>query len=226
MLTITTPAFAHEAEIPMRYTQEGENLSPELVFSGVPANARSLVLLSDDPDAPDPEAPKRIWLHWLVVNIPTETAGFAEGVSDYPQGCRIAVNDSGVRGWSGPRPPIGRHRYYFKLYALDTTLDLPENFTRSQVEAAMAGHVIESAVTMGTYLLSSNRYPIPFFFCAFLRQNCMLSGSATRLRVPCLSHACSIGYSSLGVKPDVTEAYFCCRGLCGNRSHLRPSFGR
>ena len=138
MLTITTPAFAHEAEIPMRYTQEGENLSPELVFSGVPANARSLVLLSDDPDAPDPEAPKRIWLHWLVVNIPTETAGFAEGVSDYPQGCRIAVNDSGV-------------------YALDTTLDLPENFTRSQVEAAMAGHVIESAVTMGTYLLSSNR---------------------------------------------------------------------
>lgn len=157
MLTITTPAFAHEAEIPMRYTQEGENLSPELVFSGVPANARSLVLLSDDPDAPDPEAPKRIWLHWLVVNIPTETAGFAEGVSDYPQGCRIAVNDSGVRGWSGPRPPIGRHRYYFKLYALDTTLDLPENFTRSQVEAAMAGHVIESAVTMGTYLLSSNR---------------------------------------------------------------------
>lgn len=157
MLTITTPAFAHEAEIPMCYTQEGENLSPELVFSGVPANARSLVLLSDDPDAPDPEAPKRIWLHWLVVNIPTETAGFAEGVSDYPQGCRIAVNDSGVRGWSGPRPPIGRHRYYFKLYALDTTLDLPENFTRSQVEAAMAGHVIESAVTMGTYLLSSNR---------------------------------------------------------------------
>ena len=91
------------------------------------------------------------------MNIPTETAGFAEGVSDYPQGCRIAVNDSDVRGWSGPRPPIGRHRYYFKLYALDTTLDLPENFTRSQVEAAMAGHVIESAVTMGTYLLSSNR---------------------------------------------------------------------
>ena len=157
MLTITTPAFAHEAEIPMRYTQEGENLSPELVFSDVPANARSLVLLSDDPDAPDPEAPKRIWLHSLVVIIPTETAGFAEGVSDYPQGCRIAVNDSGVRGWSGPRPPIGRHRYYFNLYALDTTLDLPENFTRSQVEAAMAGHVIESAVTMGTYLLSSNR---------------------------------------------------------------------
>lgn len=70
MLKITTPAFAHEAEIPMRYTQEGENLSPELVFSGVPANARSLVLLSDDPDAPDPAAPKRIWLHWLVVNIP------------------------------------------------------------------------------------------------------------------------------------------------------------
>ena len=76
MLKITTPAFAHEAEIPMRYTQEAENLSPELVFSGVPANARSLVLLSDDPDAPDPAAPKRIWLHWLVVNIPTEDRRF------------------------------------------------------------------------------------------------------------------------------------------------------
>ena len=138
MLKITTPAFAHEAEIPMRYTQEAENLSPELVFSGVPANARSLVLLSDDPDAP-------------------ETAGFAEGIRDYPQGCLVAVNDSGVRGWSGPRPPIGRHRYFFKLYALDTVLDLPENFTRAQAEAAMQGHVIESAVTMGTYLLSSNR---------------------------------------------------------------------
>ena len=136
MLKLTTPAFAHEAEIPMRYTQEAENLSPELVFSGVPANARSLVLLSDDPDAPDPAAPKRI---------------------DYPQGCLVAVNDSGVRGWSGPRPPIGRHRYFFKLYALDTVLDLPENFTRAQAEAAMQGHVIESAVTMGTYLLSSNR---------------------------------------------------------------------
>ena len=113
--------------------------------------------LSDDPDAPDPAAPKRIWLHWLVVNIPTETAGFAEGIRDYPQGCLVAVNDSGVRGWSGPRPPIGRHRYFFKLYALDTVLDLPENFTRAQAEAAMQGHVIESAVTMGTYLLSSNR---------------------------------------------------------------------
>lgn len=105
MLKLTTPAFAHEAEIPMRYTQEAENLSPELVFSGVPANARSLVLLSDDPDAPDPAAPKRIWLHWLVVNIPTETAGFAEGIRDYPQGCLVAVNDSGVRGWSGRGRP-------------------------------------------------------------------------------------------------------------------------
>lgn len=91
------------------------------------------------------------------MNIPTETAGFAEGIRDYPQGCLVAVNDSGVRGWSGPRPPIGRHRYYFKLYALDTVLDLPEDFTRAQAEAAMQGHVIESAVTMGTYLLSSNR---------------------------------------------------------------------
>lgn len=158
MLKLTTPAFAHEAEIPMRYTQEAENLSPELVFSGVPANARSLVLLSDDPDAPDPAAPKRIWLHWLVVNIPTETAGFAEGLRDHIR--KVALSPSTTAAYAaGPvrGRPSDAHRYFFKLYALDTVLDLPENFTRAQAEAAMQGHVIESAVTMGTYLLSSNR---------------------------------------------------------------------
>lgn len=157
MLKILTPAFADNAEIPIRFTQEGDNLSPELIFSGIPEQTRSLVLIADDPDAPDPAAPKRVWLHWLVVNISPATVGFSEGIRHYPDGVRVAVNDSGVRGWSGPRPPIGRHRYYFRLFALDTTLALPENFSRSDVEAAMKGHILESAVTMGTYLLSSNR---------------------------------------------------------------------
>lgn len=157
MLTITTAAFANGSEIPKRFTQEGENLSPELIFSGIPPQTRSLVLIADDPDAPDPEAPKRVWLHWLVVNIAPHTNGFSEGIHHYPEGVQVAVNDSEVRGWSGPRPPFGRHRYYFKLYALDTTLQLSQDFSRADVETAMQGHVIESAVTMGTYLLSTNR---------------------------------------------------------------------
>lgn len=157
MLTIAAAAFNDGEPMPVRLTQEGENLSPELHFGGVPARAASLVLISEDPDAPDPAAPKRVWLHWLVVNIDPACRGFAEGLQTCPEGAAAAVNDSGVRGWSGPRPPIGRHRYYFRLYALDTRLKLPENFTRKDVEKAMCGHVIETAETMGTYILSRSR---------------------------------------------------------------------
>lgn len=157
MLEIRAEAFETGAEMPMRLTQEDPNLSPALVFSGVPPQARSLVLIADDPDAPDPAAPKRVWLHWLVVNIDPAAQGFSEGLGTCPPDALAAVNDSGVRGWSGPRPPIGRHRYFFRLYALDTVLTLPENFTRAQAEAAMQGHILEEASTMGTYLLSVNR---------------------------------------------------------------------
>ena len=157
MLEIRAEAFETGAEMPMRLTQEGPNLSPALVFSGVPPQARSLVLIADDPDAPDPAAPKRVWLHWLVVNIDPAAQAFSEGHDTCPPDALAAVNDSGVRGWSGPRPPIGRHRYFFRLYALDTVLTLPENFTRAQAEAAMQGHILEEASTMGTYLLSVNR---------------------------------------------------------------------
>ncbi len=157
MLEIRAEAFETGAEMPMRLTQEGPNLSPALVFSGVPPQARSLVLIADDPDAPDPAAPKRVWLHWLVVNIDPAAQGFSEGLGTCPPDALAAVNDSGVRGWSGPRPPIGRHRYFFRLYALDTVLTLPENFTRAQAEAAMQGHILEEASTMGTYLLTVNR---------------------------------------------------------------------
>ena len=152
MLEIRAEAFETGAEMPMRLTQEGPNLSPALAFSGVPPQARSLVLIADDPDAP-----KRVWLHWLVVNIDPAAQGFSEGLGTCPPDALAAVNDSGVRGWSGPRPPIGRHRYFFRLYALDTVLTLPENFTRAQAEAAMQGHILEEASTMGTYLLSVNR---------------------------------------------------------------------
>ncbi len=156
-MRIETPAFSEGGDIPERHTQEGEDLSPELRFVDVPANARSLVLIADDPDAPDPKAPKCIWLHWLVVNLPADCTGLPEGVKTLPAGALTTVNDSGDLGWSGPRPPIGVHRYFFHLYALDATLPLTPGFTRADAERAMAGHVLAEARTFGTYLLSTNR---------------------------------------------------------------------
>lgn len=156
-MRIYSPAFRNGTELHARFTQEADNLSPELVFAEVPATAQSLVLISDDPDAPDPAAPRFVWLHWLAINLPADCRGLPEGAKEMPAGTQVAVNDSGVRGWSGPRPPIGVHRYYFKLFALDCRLDLPENFTRMDVERAMDGHVIAEAQTMGTYILSANR---------------------------------------------------------------------
>ena len=156
-MRIVCPAFADGTPMDTRFTQEGSDLSPELVFEDVPTGAQSLVLLSDDPDAPDPKAPKLIWLHWLVVNLPPDCRGLAEGEKSLPAGAAAAVNDSGCRGWSGPLPPIGVHRYYFKLYALDCRLDLPEDFTRAQAEQAIQGHILAQAQTMGTYICLKNR---------------------------------------------------------------------
>lgn len=156
-MIIRSTAFATGGSIPMKNTQEAEDLSPELIFEDVPENAVSLVLLADDPDAPDPAAPKLVWLHWLAVNIPPECKGIPEGDRTLPAPGRACLNDSGDIGWSGPRPPIGTHRYFFKLYALDCMLDLPQDFNRADAEKAMAGHVIAEAQTMGTYLLSTNR---------------------------------------------------------------------
>lgn len=156
-MRIYSTDFENNGEIPVRCTQEGEDLSPELVFEDVPVDAKSLVLISDDPDAPDPAAPKRIWLHWIVVNLPADCKKLDCGVKEMPAGSVTGKNDSGVVGWSGPLPPIGRHRYYFKLYALDTSLSLPTGFTRAQAEATMQGHVIAQAQCMGTYIHSKNR---------------------------------------------------------------------
>ena len=154
---IYSPDFRDGAELDVRFTQEADNLSPELVFAEVPEAAKSLVLIADDPDAPDPAAPRFLWLHWLAVNLPADCPGLPEGVAEMPAGTLVAVNDSGVRGWSGPRPPVGVHRYYFRLFALDCRLELPADFTRAEAERAMHGHVIAAAQTMGTYILSTNR---------------------------------------------------------------------
>lgn len=156
-MRIYSTAFAEGGEIPMKNTQEAEDLSPELVFEDIPAGTKSLVLIADDPDAPDPKAPKYLWLHWLVINLPADTKGLPEGVKQLPAKARTGINDCDAEGWSGPRPPIGVHRYYFHLFALDTELTLSAGFKRADVEKAMKGHILAKAQTFGTYLLLANR---------------------------------------------------------------------
>jgi Raf kinase inhibitor-like YbhB/YbcL family protein len=152
-LAITSTAFTEGDSIPKKYTCEGDDMSPALNWSGVPENARSLVLIVDDPDAPDPKAPKMRWVHWVLYNIPADTSGLPEAVSPdaLPAGTKEGINDWRRTGYGGPCPPVGRHRYFHKLYALDTVLDDLHRPTRSQVEAAMAGHIIASVELVGTY---------------------------------------------------------------------------
>jgi len=156
-LKIQSTAFAEGGEIPVLYTGEGKDVSPPLTWSGVPAGAKSLVLIEDDPDAPDPAAPKMTWVHWVLFNLPATSTGLAEAVKTLPAGTGEGLNDWKRTGYGGPMPPIGRHRYFHKLYALDTVLALPGAPTKPQVEAAMHGHVLAEAVLMGTYVAKANR---------------------------------------------------------------------
>lgn len=152
-LKLISSAFADGASIPKRYTCEGEDISPPLAWSGAPEGTRSLVLIVDDPDAPDPKAPRMTWVHWVLYNLPPGTTSLAEAVRDgaLPAGTEHGVNDWKRTGYGGPCPPIGRHRYFHKLYALDTTLAGLAKPTKAVVEAAMKGHVMAEAVLMGTY---------------------------------------------------------------------------
>ena len=153
-LILTSTRFAHEGEIPTEYTCEGRDIAPSLAWSGVPNEARSLVLIVDDPDAPDPEAPKMTWVHWLLYNLPADAIGLPEGcvAEDLPEGTGEGLNDWKRTGYGGPCPPIGRHRYFFKLYALDVLLEGLGEPTKPRLEAAMAGHVVAETVLMGTYI--------------------------------------------------------------------------
>ena len=152
-LEIRSPAFAHQGEIPMRYTCDGADVSPPLEWSGVPEGTRSLVLIVDDPDAPDPAAPRMTWVHWVLYNIPPASGGLPEGVapSDLPPGTREGLNDWKRTGYGGPCPPVGRHRYFHKLYALDTVLPDLGTPTKAELERAMEGHVLARAELVGTY---------------------------------------------------------------------------
>ncbi len=150
-LKLTSSAFAQNGEIPTRYTCEGEDLSPPLAWSGVPANAKSLVLIVDDPDAPDPAAPKLTWVHWILYNLPPSASALGEAVKQLPAGTRDGLNDWQRTGYGGPCPPIGRHRYFHKLYALDTVLPDLGRPTKAKLEAAIKAHVIAQAELIGTY---------------------------------------------------------------------------
>lgn len=149
--TLTSAAFTQGSEIPSKYTCEGQDISPPLAWSGVPAGAKSLALIVDDPDAPDPAAPKMTYVHWLLYNIPVGTAALPEAVRQLPAGTLVGLNDWRRTGYGGPCPPIGRHRYFHKLYALDTVLPDLRAPTKATLEAAMQGHVIAQAELMGTY---------------------------------------------------------------------------
>ena len=153
LFSLRSTAFANGDAIPVKYTCEGKDLSPPLRWEGVPEHTHSLVLIVDDPDAPDPKAPRMRWVHWVLYNIPPDATGLPESVisGSLPSGTEEGLNDWGKTGYGGPCPPIGRHRYFHTLYALDTVLKGMRKPTRSQVEAAMKGHIIAKAELVGTY---------------------------------------------------------------------------
>ena len=152
-LTLRSTAFTNGGEIPSKYTCEGEDIAPPLEWEGVPEKTRSLVLIIDDPDAPDPKAPRMTWVHWVLYNIPPDTGGLPEGVTSVglPPETEEGLNDWKRTGYGGPCPPVGRHRYFHKLYALDTILKGMDMPTKTQIETAMRGHVIAKTELVGTY---------------------------------------------------------------------------
>ena len=150
-LNIISSAFAHNESIPAYYTCDGEDLSPPLAWSGVPQGTQSFTLIVDDPDAPDPKAPKVIWVHWVLYNIPSATTALSEAITELPGSTREGLNDWKRTGYNGPCPPVGRHRYFHKLYALDVVLPEMEGATKAQVEDAMQGHILAQTELIGTY---------------------------------------------------------------------------
>jgi len=151
-LKLKSRAFENGAEIPARYTCKGDDVSPPLSWEGAPEATRSLVLIIDDPDAPDPEAPKTVWVHWVLYNIPPDINSLAEHIisATLPPGAVEGINDWQHLGYGGPCPPIGRHRYFHKLYALDIVLEGLNEPSKAVVEAAMQGHIIAQAELIGT----------------------------------------------------------------------------
>jgi Raf kinase inhibitor-like YbhB/YbcL family protein len=155
-LHIYSSAFADGENIPAKYTCDGSDINPPLAWNGVKEGVRSLVLIVDDPDAPDPHAPKMTWVHWVLYNISPNVIGLQENVKSLLSGTMEGLNDWKRVGYGGPCPPIGHHRYFFKLYALDTQLNFSHLPTKAEVEEAMQGHIIQAAELVGLYQKQSN----------------------------------------------------------------------
>lgn len=149
--TIESSAFPPNGQIPRKHTCEGDDVSPPLAWRGDPAGTRCFALIVDDPDAPDPKAPKMTWVHWVVYNLPAGTHSLPEDARTLPAAAREGKNDWKRTGYGGPCPPIGRHRYFFKLYALDVELPDLQQPTKPQLEASMKGHILAQAELVGTY---------------------------------------------------------------------------
>lgn len=149
-IQVTSTAFAEGQPIPAKYTCDGLNMSPPLEWSGAPSNTQSLALIADDPDAP-----VGTWVHWVIYDLPSGTTELAENTpqtQQLPNGAKQGVNDFRRPGYGGPCPPSGKpHRYYFKLYALDTKLDLKPDSTKKELLKAMDGHILAEGRLMGTY---------------------------------------------------------------------------
>lgn len=152
-LSLTSSAFSDGGEIPARHTCEGEDLSPDLAWTGLPEGTRSLVLIVDDPDAPDPAAPRMVWDHWILYNLPPESGGLSAGIGpgDLPFGTRQGINSWGRTGYGGPCPPIGRHRYFHILYALDLVLPDLGQPTKDRLLSMIEGHILAHTELVGTY---------------------------------------------------------------------------
>ena len=150
---LTSPAFGQNGSIPPQYTCEGDDISPPLAWYDIPPGTKSLALIVDDPDAPDPAKPQRVYVHWVVYNISPITLKLPLNAarSGLPLKALHGTNDWGKQTYGGPCPPVGRHRYFFKLYALDTTLNGLKNPTKAQLEEAMAGHLVGHAELVATY---------------------------------------------------------------------------
>jgi Raf kinase inhibitor-like YbhB/YbcL family protein len=152
-MALTSSAFTEGGAIPAPHTCDGEDRSPPLAWTGVPTAAVSLALIVDDPDAPDPNAPKTTWVHWVLYDLPAGAPGLPEAVAaaELPPGTRLGSNDWNQTGYRGPCPPVGRHRYVHKLYALDAALPDLREPAKADLERAMKGHILAEAHLVATY---------------------------------------------------------------------------
>ncbi len=152
-MKIESPAFSQRGEIPSRFTCDGSDVSPPLSWSELPVGTKSLALIVDDPDAPDPKAPKMTWVHWVIYNLPKDSGGLSEAVKtdSLPAGTKQGLNDWKRIGYGGPCPPIGQHRYFHKLYALDIVLPDLGLPTKAKLEQAMQSHILAKAELVGVY---------------------------------------------------------------------------